>query len=260
VRESLAGGVLIVTDRPAVAGFITGLSAGGVGARATLFPPFPVRRLPMAVQAVAASEELAGDAAADVGLVDLALDPAAAADVCRALRRRWPELPLLGLLCCPRAAGPDELRALAAAGVHSLVDLQVGPDGLVQLLRRVARGEDVLHVRLPRRPADPATAGLHDLLRGPSVAGATGPDRAAGAPALPPPPLCLRPALTDEETRLAELVAQGLGDRQIGGTLSLSTDTIHHHIQRLCQSLGVRNKTELASWAGLHGLYHRLTA
>lgn len=258
--ESLAGGVLVVTDRPAVAGFVTGLSAGGFGIWAAQFPPFPVLRLPVTVEAV---ETLDGDAPVAVGFVDLALDPEAAAGVCRTLRRRWPGLPLFGLLCCPRAAGPDGLRALAAAGVHSLVDLQVGPDGLVQLLRRVAQGEDVLQLRLPRQETDSGETRLDGLLGDPITAEAITPDGAAGAPGLLPPPsgaLCLHTALTDDETRLAELVAQGTGDRQIGKALALSTDTVSHRVQRLCHRLGLLNKIQLAVWAALHGLYRPAAA
>ena len=51
------------------------------------------------------------------------------------------------------------------------------------------------------------------------------------------------------------LVAQGLSDREIGARLHLSRHTVHHKIERLRGDLGLRNRTELAAWAGRQGLY-----
>src|SRR5437588_789163 len=50
-------------------------------------------------------------------------------------------------------------------------------------------------------------------------------------------------------------LAQGLPDRQIGERLHLSPHTIKHYIERLRDTVGARNRIELASWAGRHGFY-----
>jgi DNA-binding NarL/FixJ family response regulator len=51
------------------------------------------------------------------------------------------------------------------------------------------------------------------------------------------------------------LVAHGLSDREIGARLHLSRHTVHHKIERLRDDLGLKNRIELAAWAGRHGLY-----
>jgi DNA-binding NarL/FixJ family response regulator len=60
-----------------------------------------------------------------------------------------------------------------------------------------------------------------------------------------------------EHERLLTLVARGLSDRQIGAEVALSWHTVNHRIKQLCRLLGVRNRTELAAWAAVHGLYAR---
>lgn len=69
LRESLANGVLVVTDRPALTCFVSRLSAGGVGVRAALFLTFPILRIPVTAMVMAAVEALAGGAPTAVGFV-----------------------------------------------------------------------------------------------------------------------------------------------------------------------------------------------
>src|SRR5437763_42195 len=63
----------------------------------------------------------------------------------------------------------------------------------------------------------------------------------------------LRLNATDAD--LLGYLAQGLPDRQIGERLHLSPHTIKHYIERLRDTVGARNRIELASWAGRHGFY-----
>jgi DNA-binding NarL/FixJ family response regulator len=55
--------------------------------------------------------------------------------------------------------------------------------------------------------------------------------------------------------RIVELVAAGLPDREIARRLHLSPHTVSHHVGRLSEQVGARNRTALAAWAGAHGLY-----
>ncbi|HIY82335.1 response regulator [Rubneribacter sp.] len=53
-------------------------------------------------------------------------------------------------------------------------------------------------------------------------------------------------ALTDRERAVAELVAEGLDNREIAARLYLSEGTVRNHISACLQKLGLKNRTQLA--------------
>lgn len=67
--------------------------------------------------------------------------------------------------------------------------------------------------------------------------------RAAGDPV---PPTAARPALTAQQSRIAELVAAGATNREVAEVLFLSPRTVDHHLRNIFTRLGVRSRTELA--------------
>ncbi len=62
--------------------------------------------------------------------------------------------------------------------------------------------------------------------------------------------------LTPQEQRVAELVTEGLTNREVAIRLFVSTNTIETHLRHIFQKLGVRSRTELARTMG--GLTERL--
>lgn len=62
-------------------------------------------------------------------------------------------------------------------------------------------------------------------------------------------------ALTERERELLRLVAQGLSNKAVARTLSLSENTIKYHLKNILQKLGVQNRTEAASYAFRAGLF-----
>jgi DNA-binding CsgD family transcriptional regulator len=56
--------------------------------------------------------------------------------------------------------------------------------------------------------------------------------------------------LTGQEWRVAELVVQGMTNREVGAALFLSPKTIEHHLSAIYRKLGVRSRTELAGALG----------
>jgi two-component system response regulator DevR len=170
-----------------------------------------------------ATEEVAH---ADVVVVDAALDPIAAIEFCGELHARRPELPIVALVCCPQALAPSHLHGLLAAGAGSVIDLGDRGEETRRAVLAAARGETVLHLQLGRG----GDAFLRDVLSA-------------------------RPARRELQLRLLELVALGLSDREIGNRLHLSPHTVKHSTEQLRAALGVRNRTELAAWAGRSGFY-----
>jgi DNA-binding NarL/FixJ family response regulator len=166
-----------------------------------------------------------------VAIVDIALDPALAVDVCRDLRRRRADLPIVAVVCCPHAVTPWTLRALLGCAISGVLDLQESQEGVAQALERVGRGASVLHVQLRRGHGDV----LKDLL-------------------------AAKEQWTETQLRLLELVVLGLPDHEIGRRLHLSPHTVKHQIEHLRHELRLRNRIELSAWAGRNGFYGADTA
>jgi DNA-binding NarL/FixJ family response regulator len=53
-------------------------------------------------------------------------------------------------------------------------------------------------------------------------------------------------ALTPHEQRIAQLVAQGLTNRETAAALFVSTKTVEHHLRNVFRKLGLRRRAELA--------------
>ena len=60
--------------------------------------------------------------------------------------------------------------------------------------------------------------------------------------------------LTSREREVASLVARGLTNREIAERLTLSPSTVKAHVANILAKLGLRGRTELTSWAFVHGI------
>ena len=56
------------------------------------------------------------------------------------------------------------------------------------------------------------------------------------------------PQLTERETQVAALVAQGRSNKEIAAELVLSPRTVSGHIERILSKLGFTSRTQVASW------------
>jgi DNA-binding NarL/FixJ family response regulator len=103
--------------------------------------------------------------------------------------------------------------------------------GIAQLL---AAGEQATRCGAPRVEDEARRA-----LRRAGVRVGRGGRRATGTEGLA--------ALSRREREIAELVAQGLTNREIGARLYLSEKTIETHLTRLFQKLGLRSRAQVAA-------------
>jgi non-specific serine/threonine protein kinase len=63
--------------------------------------------------------------------------------------------------------------------------------------------------------------------------------------------------LSRREREVAKLVAAGLTNRQIADRLFIAERSAEGHVERIRNKLGMRSRTEVATWAVEHGLVSR---
>lgn len=208
--------VVVVSGRPTVTAFFGAIAATSGDSVDVSF---------VAVDARVVAEERVLLATATVAVVDASVDSTEALGVCGALRAEHPDLPVGAMFCCPQSVAAADLRALLAAGVGSILDLQLSAEETVRVLRAFARGRGAFH--LPT--GTPSSGALFGLM--------------------PEPPAV---DLSESDLGLLKLVALGLTDHEIGRNLFLSHHTVKHRIDRLRRRVHARNRVQLAAWAGGH--------
>ena len=62
------------------------------------------------------------------------------------------------------------------------------------------------------------------------------------------------PHLTDRELEVLRALAEGLGNKQIGGRLGISPSTVKYHLQAIFAKLGVRTRSEAVSYGLRRGI------
>jgi two-component system, NarL family, response regulator DevR len=160
----------------------------------------------------------------DVAIFDARLPDGSGIDVCREVRSVDPTI--RGLIL----TSFDDESALATAilaGASGYLLKDIKGNGLVDAIRRVAAGENLLDQARSRR------------LR----------ERWA-APADVDPRL---KQLTPQERRILDHVADGLTNRQIGETMSLAEKTVKNYVTSVLGKLGMERRTQAAVFAATHG-------
>ncbi len=165
---------------------------------------------------------------ADLVLMDLRMPGMDGIQTTTALRKRWPDLPVLMLTSEDGASGiRDALNA--GAGGYCLKDAP--PEELTRAIEAVAGGGTYLG-----RGVDPRV-----LREEPPTASSPTPGKTPGGP-----------ELTPREWEVLDLVAQGLGNRQIAARLTVSEKTVKTHMAHILDKLDVTTRTQAALWAHNH--------
>lgn len=170
---------------------------------------------PEAVERIAATRP-------DVAVLDVRLgdeDPAGGIELCREIRSSHPDIACLMLTS---HADDEALFASIMAGAAGYVLKQIRGSDLVTAIRRVGRGDSLL---------DPAvTARVLERLRAPAKAD----------------PLA---ALTPQERRILDLIAEGRTNRQIGEAMFLAEKTVKNYVSNVLTKLGMARRSEAAAYA-----------
>jgi DNA-binding NarL/FixJ family response regulator len=153
----------------------------------------------------------------DVAILDGRLPDGSGIDVCREIRSVDPTIK--GLILTSYE-DDEALFAAIMAGSSGYILKQVRGSDLVDGVRRVAAGQSLL---------DPAiTARVLERIR----TGAEQPDELK--------------ALTEQERRILEYVAQGLTNHQIAERMFLADKTVKNYVSSMLAKLGLERRTQAA--------------
>ena len=144
-------------------------------------------------------------------------------------RQLTADVPNLGLLFLIESYELGQILPLLQAGATGCISRDEAVADLARAIIAVGRGE----IWLP--PAMAARA-LAALARG---------ETAGGDKLIEP--------LTERETEVLRLLAQGLTNKDIAQTLILSVRTVEAHLRNIFGKLNVTSRTEAALWATRHG-------
>lgn len=164
----------------------------------------------------------------DIVAMDVRLPDRSGIEVCREIKRRWPDIRVLMLT----AYDSEELVLSAVeAGADGYVLKQLEGAGLLQALRSISQGGGAL---------DPAvTRTLLSRVRQQAR-------------------LQRRQAfenLTVREQQVLALIARGHDNDQIAAALGLSEKTVRNHVTVILDKLGVANRAQAAVYALQHGIH-----
>ncbi len=159
----------------------------------------------------------------DVAVFDVRLPDGSGIEACRQVRSVDPSI--AGLIL----TSFDDDQALATAvlaGASGFLLKDIKGNGLVDAIARVAAGENLLDTARARRVRDSWRTGQETDPR--------------------------LKALSPQERRILDHVAQGLTNRQIADAMSLAEKTVKNYITSVLSKLGMERRTQAAVYVTTH--------
>jgi DNA-binding NarL/FixJ family response regulator len=191
---------------------------------------FPDADVVEAADASSALELMPGGV--DIALVDVRMPDSDGLELLHALKERWPDVPVIMLTSFDHAHYVRRALAEGAAG-YMLKDAT--PEDLEQAIKvAVSGGGNVLSPKVIQNLFEATGA------ESSSMEGSRG-SRPAGA-------------LTQRETDILALLAEGKSNRDISRALYLSEKTVKAHLAAIFRKLGVTNRTQAAMAAVSMGI------
>ncbi len=173
--------------------------------------------------------ELARRSRAEVLLLDIEYAAASGPALIRRIAR---ELPDLKIVVLTEDDNPDTLLSCVLAGAAGYLLKSIKPDELFARLRGLAQGEAAISLTT-------VAVLTHRLSQSRCT-------------------LCLRasgePGLTRREREVLVLVARGMTNKDIAGTLEISEHTVRNHLTSIYQKLHLENRLQVAVYGVTHGL------
>lgn len=168
---------------------------------------------------------LARDLRPDLILMDLLLPTMSGLDATRAIKQEMPDVDVVFLTA---ADGEDDIFQAVAAGGKGYVVKTTDHAEMVRQIRHAAMGE----VAIPPAMVSKLAVSLH---------------RNGGTP--PASPGTQREGLSAREREVLTHIAQGLRNKEIAASLSISNNTVRAHVRSIMRKLEVENRAQLAAYA-----------
>lgn len=171
----------------------------------------------------------------DVVLMDLAMP---GMDGLEATRRITASHPGARVLVLTSYSGDEQIFPAIRAGALGYLLKDASPDELVLAIRQIHSGESSLHPSIARRLLNEISPG-----RNPKP-----------SPWTPNQQRAVLDLLTNRETEVLLLVAEGATNRQIAGQLAISEATVRTHMSKILGKLNLTSRTQAALYALRQGI------
>ncbi len=156
----------------------------------------------------------------DVAILDVRLEGGNGIEVCRDVRS---SVPGLACLMLTSFADDEALYASVMAGAAGYVLKQIKARDLIEDVKKVAGGESLMDPRAVARVVERISN--------------------------PPKVISELKALSPQETRILDLIAEGQTNRQIAEAMFLSEKTVKNYVTGLLGKLQMNSRTEAAIYA-----------
>jgi len=174
------------------------------------------------------------DTSPNIILMDLSLPSPGGIETTQRIKR---ELPSVSIIVLAVQEDEDALFDAIKAGAAAFILKDVSPDDLVNIIRRVANGEYLINDKVFSQPA--VASRVLKEFRELAVYGQE------AAPIFAP--------LSPREVEILDNIAQGMTNKQVAYTLSISEQTVKNHMSSILRKLSVNDRTQAVVYAMRQG-------
>jgi DNA-binding NarL/FixJ family response regulator len=167
-------------------------------------------------------------------LMDLSLPAPGGIETTQRIKR---ELPAVSIIVLAVQEDEDALFDAIKAGAAAFILKDVSPDDLVNIIRRVSNGEYLINDKVFSQPA--VASRVLKEFRELAVYGQE------AAPIFAP--------LSPREVEILDNIAQGMTNKQVAYTLSISEQTVKNHMSSILRKLSVNDRTQAVVYAMRQG-------
>jgi len=174
------------------------------------------------------------DTSPNIILMDLSLPSPGGIETTQRIKR---ELPSVSIIVLAVQEDEDALFDAIKAGAAAFILKDVGPDDLVNIIRRVSNGEYLINDKVFSQPS--VASRVLKEFRELAVYGQE------AAPIFAP--------LSPREVEILDNIAQGMTNKQVAYALSISEQTVKNHMSSILRKLSVNDRTQAVVYAMRQG-------
>ena len=178
--------------------------------------------------------EAANGLSPNIVLMDLSLPNPGGIETTQRIRR---ELPATAVVVMAVDEDEEALFASIKAGAAAFLIKDVSPEDLVQIIRRVSKGEFLINDKVFSKPA--VASRVLKEFRELAVYGQE------AQPIFAP--------LSPREVEILDNIAQGMTNKQVAYALSISEQTVKNHMSSILRKLAVNDRTQAVVYAMRQG-------